>query len=66
MSYEAGMNSWKTEDDARQQIKDLVAEYYIKFKEPLETKTDLSLGIESVMRLAFMMKKKCRLLRMLC
>lgn len=32
------MNNWKNETEAREQIKELVAEYYYQFKEPYENK----------------------------
>lgn len=38
------MANWKTEEEAREQIKDLVAEYYHDFKEPKESKVDFKPG----------------------
>ena len=38
------MSDWKNETEAREQIKDLVAEYYHKFKEQKESKANFKFG----------------------
>ena len=41
---EFGMSNWKNEDEAREEIKKLVAEYYHDFKEPVESKKNFKPG----------------------
>lgn len=38
------MHNWKNEEEARKQIKALVADYYYEFKEPLESKENFKPG----------------------
>lgn len=38
------MANWKNESEARSQIKELVAEYYHEYKEPIESKENFKLG----------------------
>jgi len=44
LDMEAFMSSWKSEKEAREQIKNLVAEYYYEFKEPIENKKNFRPG----------------------
>lgn len=40
------MKRWNTENEARDEIKELVADFYHEFKEPKETKENFKPGTE--------------------
>ena len=55
------MANWKNEEEAREQIKALVADFYHDLKNRRNPRQILSRETVSVMRLVFTMKKRCAL-----
>lgn len=60
------MANWKNENEAREEIKSLVAEFYHEFKEPKESKENFKPGDRVSYASRVYDEKRCKVLQMQC